>query len=101
LRPVKLKVMPDYFCWPIWHDGGSQGVGPIDPSTLPLSARLVQEFEVWQEEYDQSLNMADPPASRLADESRFEREGRRLARALQAELGTTYAVRYWTEGTQR
>ena len=88
--------MPDYHCWPIWHDG-SDDVGPINQSGLGPSLELVDAFDKWQDEYDQSLNMADSLSSQLADQDRFEAEGRRLAGALQEQLGRTYVVRYWED----
>lgn len=89
--------MPDYFCWPIWHDGGGD-VGPVDPSSLSLSPKLVEEFGHWQDEYDRSLDLSDPAASPgLVDPDRFEQEGRRLARELQRELGADHEVRYWLD----
>lgn len=93
---MRLKVLADYDCWPIWHDGGEK-VGPIDPASLAISGELVDAFNRWQAEFDASLNHADPAASSLADPVRFEHEGRRLARALQQELGPGSRVRYWKD----
>ncbi len=41
MADVKVRVMPDYECAPIWDD---EDVGPIDPNELPISRELAERL---------------------------------------------------------
>lgn len=98
----KLKLMCDYFCYPIWHnDGATTGeFGDIDPRMLPISPALADELMAWSDWFDRGLDMDDPASSRWATGEReeFVRVGRQLLEKVQVELGTGFAVRGSFEG---
>jgi hypothetical protein len=93
----RIKVMPDYGCWPLWHDGPPfEDMGNIDPVTLPLSDALRARLLAWTDAYD-ALLVRDDPASTPAPDPSFDAEGRDITRCLQRELGETIRVRYWND----
>lgn len=98
----KLKLMCDYFCYPIWHDDGDTTgeFGDIDPRTLPISPVLADELMAWSDSFDRGLDMDNPAGSRWAAGEReaFLRVGRQLLEKVQVELGTEFAVRGSFEG---
>ncbi|MDX0559430.1 hypothetical protein GOC96_16000 [Sinorhizobium medicae] len=93
-----LKLMADYHCHPLWEDGGDI-VGNVDPASLPISEDLIRRLNSWSAKFDATLDLSDPTNSGFASEalaSAFVGEGLALCRALQAELGDGYLVRYQT-----
>lgn len=95
--PVKLKVMCDYFAYPIWDD--EFATGDMDLASLPLSASLVEELMEWSDYFDRMLNWDDPRIHYWTEASQtaFDIRGRGLAARVAVELGSGYAVRYWRE----
>ncbi len=101
---MKLRLMTDYECHPLWEilDGGSARNVAVED--LELSAGLVRELRAWASRYDETLNRDDPAASGFdsdEDELEFERTGRRLRAALADELGPNVKVTYFSEIEQR
>lgn len=97
-----IKVMTDYQCFPIWHYG-SDNVGDIDPTTLPISKELAASFLKWASTYDATLNRQDPIKSGFPTESaetEFIEKGLELAQRLKSELKST-EVYYCHEGMGR
>jgi hypothetical protein len=93
---LRIKVMPDYRCWPLWHDGGEPG--NIDPADLPISPALAAALVAWADAFEADFDWDDPAASPgMADPEGFEAEGRRLTGLLAVELGPQYRVRYWRD----
>lgn len=93
---MKIKVMADYECWPLWWDEAGR-VGNVSPSDLGLSARLSGELIAWASAYDATLNRDDPLSSGFAssdNQLEFHAHGRRLAADVADELGSDTAVRY-------
>lgn len=93
---MKIRVMADYECWPIWWDGDGR-VGNIAPSDLGLSDRLSADLSAWSSAYDATLNRDDPLSSGFAssdDQQQFHEWGERLANRVAEELGSDAAVRY-------
>ena len=88
-----LKLMPDYFCFPLWEADPGE-VGNVDPAGLPISQALRDRLLQWAGAFDAMLDMSDPAASRIAPEvaQAFEREGAALAQALRDELGPGFAI---------
>ena len=95
---MRLRVMADYDCWPLWNDDDPDNV---DPATLPISAALLDRLARWQQRFDDLLDRADPARSPgfATDyaEAAFEAEGRQLAEDLRRELGPGTPVRYWRD----
>jgi hypothetical protein len=95
-----IKVMPDYDCWPLWHDGPPfEDVGDIDPMTLQISASIRARLLAWANAYDLLLNRDDPSSTPAPDPS-FDAEGRDITDCLQQELGRAIRVRYWKDVTR-
>lgn len=93
---MKIRVMADYECWPLWWDGDGR-VGNIAPSDLGLSDGLSADLSAWAAAYDATLNRDDPRASGFAssdDDHRFHVQGEHLAARVADELGRTATVRY-------
>jgi hypothetical protein len=93
---MKVRLAPDYECPPTWEGEGHE-FGNVDPQELPIPPALVEEIRVWAARYEATYNRADPVSSRFsspADEEDFDREGRRLWRALQESLGPQHEVSY-------
>jgi len=90
---MRIKIMADYGCWPLWHAGGGE-VGNIDPQSLPLSDELKSDLNGWAAKLDGALDWDDPGNTKWPDGffSEFNREGRELAERLRGELGPCYEV---------
>ena len=92
-----VKVMAEYRCWPLWWDEGDEGIGNVDPRTLPLSPALVARLDAWAERLDSILDGDYPPDSRFAREpsqKAFVQEGPALTAEVQRELGLEFVFRY-------
>ena len=88
--------MPDYDCYPIWHQGESM-VGNIDPEALDISMSLVQRLEAWQKEFDQTLDRDNPIESGFTNKealAKFVVNGYELAVEIKAELKTVGVTYY-------
>ncbi len=99
----KIKLMPDYQCWPLWHVGGK--VGNINPAELPLSAETVEHLLRWAKAFDNTINLDEPKdeshglsAQELEE---FEQEGISLWQRLQEELPPNYEVLYRSQKLNR
>lgn len=93
---MKIRVMADYECWPLWWDGDGR-VGEIAPSDLVLSEPLSAALRAWASTYDATLDRNDPLSSGFAsrdDQQRFHAQGEHLAARVAAELGGKATVRY-------
>jgi len=83
-----IKLMPDYHCSPLWVTDGAE-LGYTEPEDLPLGPALRKALWNWAASYDRTLNQEYPPDSGFSSDAEgkeFDREGRRLWRALQQEL---------------
>tara|TARA_A100001391_G_C5050246_1_gene273241 strand:+ start:425 stop:715 length:291 start_codon:yes stop_codon:yes gene_type:complete len=95
---VKIKVMADYDCAPLWWDDWEH-VGDIRPEDIGLSRQLVADLWAWAGIYDATLDRDDPRASGFAskvEEQAFEEQGRLLSRSVASEL-VGCEVRYWRD----
>ena len=94
----KIRLMADYFCHPLWHDGGVN-VGDIDPASLPISDELQRDLDAWARAFDAILDMDDPgnkggfESPQAAND--FISQGAQLAQRLRVELGPDWDVAYW------
>jgi hypothetical protein len=94
----KVRLSPDYFCSPIWHDDGetSGEYGDIDPHQLPISRKLAEETMTWAAWFEAGLDMNDPGNSKgmtVEEQMAFLAEGGRLLERLRLELGPDFDVR--------
>lgn len=91
---TKLKLMPDYYCEPIWS---SEPPFYIEIDTLPLSDDLKAALRSWSERFDAILNRDDPASSAFAsaeESEAFTLDGKKLADELGKQLGVDYEVSY-------
>src|SRR5438270_9257915 len=102
---MKLKLMADYCCWPLWYNGpDNTRIGPVDPETLPLSKALKERLLKWSETFDKQLDLMNPrdvlsaPEWTTEEALWFDNEGRELWIQLRGELGTAYQVSYFFRG---
>ncbi len=49
--PIKIKLMADYGCDPLWW-AGDHRVGNINLATLPLSQEIIQRLYNWADAFD-------------------------------------------------
>lgn len=97
----KIKLMPDYQCWPLWN---IEEPDNINPAELPLSAKTIEGLLKWAQTFDETLNWDDPASSGFESEeadTAFEREGIRLWHQLRKELAPNYEVYYFSEKLHR
>ncbi len=90
---MKIKLMADYGCFPLWAIGDEPR--NLNPSELPLSPALTQALLDWAAQYDQTLNWNDPIHSGFPDahaEQLFMYQGKILFERLQHELGQQYEL---------
>ncbi len=90
----RVKLMPDYQCFPLWEAAGGT-VGNIDPSSLPISQTLKDDLVQWAQSFDATLNLDDPAISgfqNIQEENAFIQLGNELGIRLQAELGQDFEV---------
>jgi hypothetical protein len=90
----KIKLMPDYQCFPLWN---LEEVDNIDPKDLPIKKDLIDALYKWAETFDSILNWTDPSLSGFKSEQEakdFETEGIRLWLLLREQLKPNYAVYY-------
>lgn len=90
----KIKLMPDYHCYPLWEQSDN-AVGNIDPASLPIPSTLAEELLAWAREFDATLHLDDPLRSGFTDptqEAAFKKRGEILQQQLAQALGANYLV---------
>ena len=90
-----IKLMADYYCFPLWHEIDS--TGNIDPCSLDLSSDIIEKLSLWSNKFDQTLNRDDPYLSGFSTElesEEFDKFGHQLLSELKTQLGDKYIVRY-------
>lgn len=93
-----MKIMADYFCYPLWELGDPDYTGDVDPGSLPLHKETIQRLDHWAEVYDETLNGDDPMHSGFktkTEEDAWDQEGVLLWKKLQQELGADYQVDFF------
>jgi hypothetical protein len=91
---MKIKLMPDYKCHPLWS---MDAIENIDPASLPISSQLSAALTGWANAYDNTLNVSDPASSGFSsavEEQQFAESGKNLHRRLLDELGPEYHIEY-------
>jgi hypothetical protein len=93
---MRIKVMPDYECSPLWWDEPDR-VGNIRPEDIGLSETLATDIWAWASIFDAALNDEDPRFSDFrseAEAAEFHERGRLLTARIAAELGSAANVRF-------
>lgn len=91
---IKIKLMPDYHCYPLWEDSDNNFEN-IDPYSLPISKILANDLIQWAKEYDTTLDIDDPLSSgfkNTEEELSFRHKGENLFERLKLELGSQYSI---------
>jgi len=99
----QIRLMAEYDTDALWSlDPAS--LGPIDPSSLPVSEETIERIRGWAKQYDEQLNREDPRESHFFNEERaadFDREGLSLWIRLRSELPRDWTVEYYSIRLQR
>jgi hypothetical protein len=88
-----IRLMADYECYPLWDQHGN-----VDPFDLTITLELANALLAWAEEYTETLDRSNPPASGFVDiraAERWLRKGARLAAQLRDQ---GYPVEYFHAG---
>ncbi len=87
MSPRRLRLAPEFGCWPLWDDRTGDN---LDPRELGLPADLVARLIAWDNRFQANFDTAYPPDSRFPDqaaEAAWIDEGHGLLAALQAVWG--------------
>jgi hypothetical protein len=94
--PVKIKLMPDYGCWPLWLE---EDLEDFDTEELAIQPETRFRLKRWAAVHDAMLNWDDPgntPDWPPEVSHWFDQEGIALWRILREELGPEYEVSYYS-----
>ena len=75
---MRLRLAPEWECWPLWDDETGDN---LDPRDLDLPPALLARLVAWDDVFQATFNRDDPPASVLPGDE-WREEGRALAEAL-------------------
>ena len=84
-RPERLRLAPEYYCAPLWDD---ESGNMVDPTSLGLSAELLQRIADWNAVFQATFREDDPFASGFADlaaEHAWVRQGNAIVEDLGKE----------------
>lgn len=85
----QLKLMAEVQCWAIWDISASDN---IDPATLPLSDKLIDELNEWSDRFDSIYKLDDPnfhlniEFASMQEEEAFYDDGWLLLKKLREEM---------------
>lgn len=94
-RPERLRLAPEYACWPTWDDETGEN---IDPANLELSDALYARIREWDDTWQATYKPDDPVNSGFDNEEASERwiaEGEAIAAALAEEWTGQIVVKPW------
>ena len=77
---MRLRLAPEWECWPLWDDETGDN---LDPRDLDLPAALLARLVAWDDVFQATFNRDDPLASVLPGDA-WREEGRALAEAIGA-----------------
>lgn len=83
----RLRLAPEYGCWPLWDDATGD---TLDPEDWPLPPDLTARLRAWDAAFQATLDDAYPPDSRFVSqeaEAAWTAEGEALKAALIEVLG--------------
>lgn len=97
MLPRKIKLYAEYGCWPIW---GVNEIYNSPPEKLPLCQETIARLNAWQDAYNSAYNSdySDEWGGFSSQEAYmcWKREGLKLWKQMQQELGQEYEVYYGT-----
>lgn len=95
-----IKIMAEWSAHPVWFfnpyvHGVDTSMDPASPE-LGLSEELSHDLSAWQDEWDDTLNYADPAPAFPSEEAgrRFDERGWELARRVRSEVPADWDVSY-------
>ncbi len=91
-----IKLMADYSAFPVWDRTTGRNLRPAD---LPISVGLQNDLAAWASRFETTLNVDDARSSRFQTGEElhiFDDQGIQLWRRLQAELGESARVTYFS-----
>lgn len=83
----RLRLAPEFGCWPLWDDATGDN---LEPEDWPLPPDLAARLRAWDDAFQATLDDAYPPDSRFpspADEAAWTAEAVALKAALIEVLG--------------
>lgn len=90
-----LRMRVEWECSPLWLESETDGLTNIEPKILEISNMLIARIEKWDDSFQSIFNRSDPRSSGFVNpkyEEEFNMQGRRIAKALAAELGAEWKV---------
>lgn len=63
---MNIKVMHDWYCYPLWYSYDEEKVGNINPYDLDISESLVNKLFNWSNNIDVKLNLNYPLDTRIS-----------------------------------
>lgn len=96
---MKLKVMADYHCYPLWLVD-QNGPKNISPESLLLDTKIIQQLYEWADKYDSTLNLDDPRNSGFPSPQAhraFVDSGLQIAKELAKYTNATWAITYFDD----
>ena len=97
LMVKRIKLMPDYNCYPIWD---MDEVDNINPQDLPLKTETIHRLNAWADLFECGLDWHDPGGKSLwseEDTNLYQQEGLSLWHQLHQELTPEYKVYYFSD----
>jgi hypothetical protein len=102
-----VKIMAEWGAHPVWFFDSlvSAVTSTVDPASpeLGLSAELARDLSAWQEEWEATLDNADPAPAFLSAEAgrRFDERGWELTRRVRGEVPADWDVSYLSHLTHQ
>ena len=85
---MQIMLMADYECFPLWCSSDGGVCENIDPASLAISAKLLQQLDAWNEQYQATYVKDNPIVSGFTDagtKADFVAHSYRLIKALKQE----------------
>ncbi len=93
LLPDRLRLAPEYGCWPTWDDETGDNV---DPAALGFSDALLARLRQWDDVWQETFKPDDPGGSGFGDGDagqRWQQEGQEIAAQLAEEWSGELVVK--------
>jgi len=96
---MKLKVMADYYCYPLWLIDQND-LKNISPESLLLDTKMIQQLYEWAGKYDSILDLNDPRNSGFPSPQAhraFVDSGLQIAKELIKHIDATWSITYFDD----